>query len=149
MPRIRYVRSTQLEAVVRDIVESAGLGHVRVDRVFCAVSFGAKTRAYARIWGLPGPFVRLGICEPGYVIEVVYENIKDLSCNRLLAVLVHELLHIPRSFSGGLRGHGEWSRQPNIESIVARIPPSQRRRLCAEARRALERARAELAGEGG
>jgi predicted metallopeptidase len=104
------------------------------------VSFGSKTRAYARIWGLPGPFVRLGICEPAYVVELVYENVQGLTCERLLGVLVHELLHIPRSFSGGLRSHGEWSRWSNILGLVRGIPLQERRRLCAEARRALEEA---------
>ncbi len=140
MARVRYVRSVRLEAVIARLVELLALEHVRIDRVFCAVSFGSKSRAYARIWGLPGPFVRLGVCEPAYVVELIYENVASLPCSKLLGVLVHELLHIPRSFSGGLRSHGDWSRWHNISSLVASIEAAERRRLCRETRAALREA---------
>lgn len=141
MARIRYIRSQRLEAVVARMAELLGLSHVRADRVFCSVSFNARTRAYARIWGTPGPFVKLGVCEPAYVIELVYENLEGAGCDRLLAVLLHELLHIPRGFTGGLRRHGEWSRWSSLNAVLKRLPPVERRRLCGEVREALEEAR--------
>ncbi len=135
------MRSPGLEAVLRRLVELLGLSYIRADRVYAAVSFGSSSRSYARIWGLPSPFVRLGVCDPAYVVEVLYEASRGLGCEELLGVLVHELLHIPRSFSGGLRSHGEWSRWSRIRGLVSRIPRGVREELCREAWRALDEAR--------
>ncbi len=132
-----FVRSPELEEALRTLVRLLGLNYVDASRVYGAVSRGSRSTAYARIWGLPSPFVRLGLCEPMYVVELVYENTVGLTCNKLLEVLVHELLHIPRSFSGGLRSHGEWSRTSKIRELVRGLPPVERRRLCGLVRDAL------------
>lgn len=145
-PRVKYIRSCRIENVLRKIVDSLDLWYVKPGRVYAAVSFGSRTSAYARIWGLPGPFVRLGICEAMYVVELVYENVQGLGCERLLGVLIHELLHIPRSFSGGLRSHGEWSRWSSIRRLVEKIPGGEREALCREAMRGLEEARERAVG---
>jgi predicted metallopeptidase len=138
MPRINFSRSQDLEVVVRRLIELLGLDYIDPDRVFVAVSKGSKSRAYARIWGIPSPFARLGICEPAYVIEVVSENARELDCIGLLKILVHELLHIPKSFSGGLRGHGHWNSSKNVRALLSRLPRHEVEDLCTVARRALE-----------
>lgn len=140
LPRIRYQRSPEAEEAVRRLVDALNLSHIRVDRVYVAVSRGSRTSALARIWGIPAPFTRLGVCEPAYVIELVHENLRGADCEELVAVVVHELLHIPRGFSGGLRAHGEWSRWGNIMRLVRGLPEDVRRDTCRLLRRALEAA---------
>ena len=137
MTRLVFIRSPELEEALRTLVRLLGLSYVDASRIYGAVSKGSRSTAYARIWGLPSPFVRLGLCEPMYVVELVYENVAGLTCNKLLEVLVHELLHIPRSFSGGLRSHGEWSKGSKIRELVRGLPPAERRRLCSLAKDAL------------
>lgn len=138
MPRrLVFRRSPEAEEAARLLAEALGLSHVRPDRVYVAVSRGSRSRAYARIWGTPSPFTSIGVCEPAYVIELVYENLRGASCSRLVEVLVHELLHIPRSFSGCLRRHGEWSRPARIRDLVRGLDPGLRRRVCSLLRAAL------------
>jgi predicted metallopeptidase len=42
---------------------------------------------------------------PQYLIEVLAEHYDALDRAGRLKILIHELLHIPRTFSGAVRGH--------------------------------------------
>ncbi|ABM80979.1 putative metallopeptidase [Hyperthermus butylicus] len=131
MPQLQFHRDRRLEQLVRRLIEALGLDYIDPERVYIVFSRGSRSLAHARIWGLPSPFVKLGLCEPMYVIEIVSENILRLrSCEDIVGVLVHELLHIPRTFSGGLRSHGDWARRSNIRRLVARLPRQLVEELC-------------------
>jgi len=59
----------------------------------------------ARIWGLSRIWQKaLGI-KSHYIIEVLYPNFDKLSKEDQEKTLLHELLHIPKKFSGGLVPH--------------------------------------------
>jgi len=92
----------QLSQIVHTIED---FSHIRVDRVFCYRSSGAKTRAYARIWSFPKIFQEALHVDPAYIIEVVAEKYEKLDQKNKTKVLIHELLHIPRNFSGSLLSH--------------------------------------------
>jgi predicted metallopeptidase len=115
---LRFLRDPLLDKALGILISKLGLSYIKTDRIYIAWSRGSKTTALARIWGLPSPFVKLGICEPAYVIELISEKFPKLSCDEIVETLIHELLHIPRTFSGGLRAHGEWSKKRNIKKIV-------------------------------
>jgi predicted metallopeptidase len=130
MPRLRYYRFDQIRPLLAEVVRILGLDYVKPERVFAVISVGSRTSAYARIWGTPRPLIEVGACKPTYVIELVAENIVKLDCKNIINVIVHELLHIPRTFSGGLRGHGDWSKYSNISRLAAKIPSSLAESLC-------------------
>jgi predicted metallopeptidase len=131
MPRLRFHPSPELQELIARVVDVLGLRYIDAGRVYVVFSTGSRSTAYARIWGLPRPFVELGICRPSYVVEIVSENILTLrSCQDIVEVIVHELLHIPRSFSGGLRSHGSWSKRSNIRRVASRIPSDLAWELC-------------------
>lgn len=76
-----------------------------LDRIFFVRSYGAKTKALARIWGLPRIWQLVLDTKPSYVIEVIAEKFDKLSKSRQEDVLIHEIAHIPRNFSGSLVPH--------------------------------------------
>ena len=89
--------------------------YVNTDRIFCYRSQGSKSRSYARIWSFPKIFQEVLDVEPAYVIEVLSERFDKLSDDNKTRVLIHELLHIPKNFSGALLPHKSHGRRINKE----------------------------------
>lgn len=103
--KLEWAKSTILQKRVGFIAKTCQLDHVKTERVFCYETTGAKTRAYARIWGLNRIWQTTLETEPAYVLEVVSEKFNRLSTANKDQVLIHELLHIPKNFSGALVPH--------------------------------------------
>ncbi len=120
MPRIRYEKYDRACSVVREIIMELNLDHIIPDRIYCVRSYNAKTRAVARIYGLPKPWMTAGL-EPGYVIEFVSERFDKQNCHEKIKTIIHELLHIPSTFSGGLRPHGRIVNGRNVYRYYRRI----------------------------
>lgn len=87
------------------IINNLDLKHVNHARIFCYKTQGSKARAYARIWSFPKIFQKVLGVAPAYVIEVLSERFDKLSSEQKTKVLIHELLHIPKNFSGSLLPH--------------------------------------------
>lgn len=102
---IVWVEDKRIKRRVRELGSAGRLDHINPARVFCFRSRGAKTRAYARIWGLSRIFQQALSIEPAYVIEVISEKFDKLPPEKQDMVLIHELLHIPGTFSGALVPH--------------------------------------------
>lgn len=102
---IEWVEDKTVNQKIGELVNSIGLAYINPERVFCYKSYGAKTRAYARIWGLSRIFQQALVIEPAYVIEVISEKFDRLPQKDQDMILIHELLHIPRTFSGALVPH--------------------------------------------
>ncbi len=118
MGRISYEVDGKLCKAIRMIVSEAGLSHIDPDRIYCIRSRGSRSRAIARIYGLPKPWIIALGANPGYVIEVISERFDRLSGIDKVKVLIHELLHIPKTFSGGLRPHGRHVNEREVSRIL-------------------------------
>ncbi|KKP94798.1 MAG: Metallopeptidase [Candidatus Levybacteria bacterium GW2011_GWA2_36_13] len=88
-----------------EITSRLNFSHVNINRIFCYRSFGSKSRAHARIWAIPKIFQDALNIEPAYVIEVLSEHYDKYDEDFKKRVLIHELLHIPKNFSGALLSH--------------------------------------------
>ena len=88
---------------LRRIVRALGLAYVDPARIRCVRVEGSRANALARIWGLPPVFQDALDLEPHYVIEFMVPAFDRLSRQEQDRVIIHELLHIPRTFSGGIR----------------------------------------------
>lgn len=87
------------------IAQALDLQWLKTERVKCFRSRNTSTRAYARTWGFPR-ILQLALNEPpAYVIEVVSEKFDKLGKATQDEILLHELAHIPRNFSGALVAH--------------------------------------------
>jgi predicted metallopeptidase len=92
------------------ILKVLDLPYINSERVFCYRTTGSRVRAYARTWAMPKIFQKaLGI-EPAYVIEVLEKYYDKQSEHNKKQILIHELLHIPKNFSGALAPHRNRSR---------------------------------------
>lgn len=87
------------------LVFSLGFSHIDPARIFCFRSSGSKSKARARIWSLPKIWQKALSTKPAYCIEVLGEKFDKLTEEAKKKVLIHELLHIPKNFSGSLLSH--------------------------------------------
>lgn len=89
--------------------------YLRTSRIFCYKTTGSTARAYARTYAMPKIFQRALGVEAAYVIECISEHFDKLSDKEKKKVIIHELLHIPKNFSGTLKPHGRGRRSINSE----------------------------------
>lgn len=110
MSRAMHYYDYSLEALLRDIVTTLRdyFSHIDVDNVRVVVCRGCRSRAFARIYMLPSVWRFVLDLKPMYVIEVIENNFCALAPEDRIKIFIHELLHIPKSFSGGLRPHGKY-----------------------------------------
>ena len=104
---MRARRDKRVEKAVELIIKELGLSHVNPGAIR-VVRTNSKSRAYARIWGVCKVLqAGLGI-GPTYVIELVERNFNQLTCREKVETIVHELAHVPRTFSGAVRPHNTY-----------------------------------------
>ncbi len=113
---IRYEIAEDVKNLAKNIVEILEMKHIDLERVVFIRSFGAKTSAVARCYGLSKIWQKsLGI-RAHYIIEVIGEKFDKLSKEEKEKTIIHELLHIPKSFGGGLRGH-DFANSRNVNKL--------------------------------
>ena len=80
--------------------------HIILDRIRCFRSYGSSSRdTLARCHAL-GKLMQKAIgIKAVYAIEFLSENFDKLSEEEKLKVIIHELMHIPKTFGGGFRHH--------------------------------------------
>jgi predicted metallopeptidase len=106
---------------VRFVIEKLDLTWLEPKRIFGFRSKNTKTRAYARIWGLSKVFQLALRIKPAYVIEVISEKYDKLPQEEQDKILLHELVHIPRNFSGSLVPHIRKKGKRNFEDKVHQL----------------------------
>lgn len=114
---IKYERALEEEKTLRDIVETLKLDYIDLSRVRIVYSYGANTGAIARIWAIPKVILETFELKPVYVIELITEKFLKLSEEEKIKVIIHEVLHIPSKFSGGLRPHGNKVSQREVNKL--------------------------------
>lgn len=102
---MKWEKAPDIKKSLTDILEKVDMPHVDLKRIITFRSFEAKTRARARIWSFPKIWQDALELPAHYVIEVLSEKFDHLSDDDKKRVLIHELLHIPKNFSGSLRPH--------------------------------------------
>ncbi len=118
MARVVYERADCLCRAIEVIVEACEeLSHIDYGRLYCVASRGSRSRALVRIHGLSMAWAAVGV-GPAYLVEVLTERFTKLTPREKLEVVVHELLHIPKTFSGALRPHGRLVNNKAVKRII-------------------------------
>ena len=115
-----YSFDPELESLVRDVVHTLRdyFFYIDVERVRVVVCRNCRSRALARIHYLPTVWRLVLGLKPMYVIEVIEGNFNSLTYEEKVRVVIHELLHIPKGFSGGLRPHGRYVSSYVVERLL-------------------------------
>ena len=121
---IDWQKAPDIQKYIRLLVRQLEFDHIDSARIVCFRSLGAKTRARARIWSLPRIW-QLALSIPAYyVIEVISEKFDVLNLHDQQRVLIHELMHIPKNFSGALvphRGRYHAINHRTVETLFRRL----------------------------
>lgn len=116
---MEWNEAKDIKRSIKEILKALDLPHIRPSRIFCFRTHGSKSRSYARIWSFPKIFQRALEIKPAYVIEVLSRHYDKLDNDSKKKVLIHELLHIPKNFSGALLPHRSHGRR--LEALANKL----------------------------
>lgn len=102
---MRFELAPDIQEKIDSMLNVLNYEHLDGNRIICMRSYGSKSRAYARIWGLSRVWQKALKVKSHYTIEVIHPRFDKLSEEDQEKTLLHELLHIPKGFSGGLVPH--------------------------------------------
>lgn len=102
---MEFLFAPDIQKKIKMILQKLEFSHLDFKRIICFKSFGSKSKAYARIWSLPTIWQKALKVKAHYCLEVLSEKFYKLSEEEQTKVLIHELLHIPKTFSGALLPH--------------------------------------------
>ena len=134
---IRYELAEDLKDDLNEIAVML-FPHVKLDSVSVIRSHGSSSRGtIARCHAL-GKAMMLGMGrrDSFYVIEVISKRFDKLSEVDKIKTLIHELMHIPKTFGGGFRHHDhvneenveiEYERYVNLKQMKDLRKESERR----------------------
>lgn len=103
--KLEWEAASEIKKNIERIIEVLSFDHIDPSRIFCYRTFGSKSRSYARIWSMPKIFQHALHVKPAYVIEVLSKYYDKLDEDAKKKVIIHELLHVPKNFSGALVPH--------------------------------------------
>lgn len=94
-----------IDRMVRRLVPRLPFAYIDPTKITCMRSTHATSRARARIWSFPKIWQMALNHPPHYIIEVLSQHFDHLSDDDKTRVIIHELMHIPKNFSGALVPH--------------------------------------------
>lgn len=103
--KLEWEEAADVNSHLKELFEVLDFSYIDPKRIFTFRTQGSKSRAYARIWAMPKIFQQALDIKPAYVIEVLSKYFDNLPDDEKKHVLIHELLHIPKNFSGALLPH--------------------------------------------
>lgn len=121
---MKYSIASDIKHQINLLIDKLNYTYIKSQNIHCIRSFDAKTRAHARIWGMAKLFKEVAGIEPHYIIEVNAKKFDKLPKREQIKTLIHELMHIPKTFSGALLSHRGRNRRINdreVERIIRDI----------------------------
>lgn len=123
---MKYEFAEDLQERMKDIVLTLDLSHVDVNRVKCFRSKGSSTRRTIARCHTVGKLMQKAMnVPPHYAIEFleIFEKMKKEEQDK---VIIHELMHIPKTFGGGFRQH-DFVCDDNVEILYEKFANLKRK----------------------
>jgi len=113
---IKYFKDEEVSKLINSINKYLGF-NFPTERIIGIKSYGSKSKKIlARCWAMSKIFKLAGL-EIHYAIEVIGERWDNLSLDEKEKIIIHELLHIPFSFGGGLKPHKGWVTNKRVNKL--------------------------------
>lgn len=102
---MKFEEAPDIKERIERIVSILDMEHIKVDQVVCMRSFNSTSDATARIWSLPKIWQSALGVKAHYILEVLSQRYDKMSEDDKDRTMIHELMHIPKTFSGALLNH--------------------------------------------
>jgi len=102
---MKYEFAPDLQARMEEIVRLLDMRHIDINRVKCLRSTGSSTRRTIARCHTIGKLMQKAMNTNAYYAIEFLEIFNKLKKEEQDKVIIHELLHIPKSFGGGFRQH--------------------------------------------
>lgn len=113
---MKYEDAPDLKTRTEEVVTLLGMNHIDINRLECLRSFGSSSRrTIARCHTLGKLMQKAMSSKPFYAIEFL-ERFDKMSKIDQDKVIIHELMHIPKTFGGGFRQH-DFVCEKNVEIL--------------------------------
>ena len=113
---MKYELASDLKMRLAEIVNTLGMNHINLDRVECLRSFGSSTkRTIARCHTI-GKVMQKAMRTSGFYAIEFLEKFDKMSKEEQDKTIIHELMHIPKTFGGGFRQH-DYVCDQNVELL--------------------------------
>jgi len=117
---MKYEEAPDLKERMNDVIKTLGMNHIDAERVGCLRSFGSSTRrTIARCHALGKVMQKAMGTKAFYAIEFL-ERFDKLSKHDQDRAIIHELMHVPKTFGGGFRQH-DFVCENNIERLHSKF----------------------------
>ncbi|MEK6893758.1 MAG: putative metallopeptidase [Nanoarchaeota archaeon] len=117
---MRYEDAPDLKKRMEEVVSILSLNHINISRVECLRSRGSSSRrTIARCHTLGKLMQKAMKTNAFYAIEFL-ERFDKMSQDEQDKVIIHELMHIPKTFGGGFRQH-DFVCDKNVEIFYRRF----------------------------
>lgn len=104
--KMKYEKAEDIKELGLDIVRKLNLSYIDVNNVFFFRSYGSKTRRVIARCHSMSKILQLALDRKAvYIIEVISERFDKLDEEEKIKTIIHELMHIPKSFGGGFKFH--------------------------------------------
>jgi predicted metallopeptidase len=118
MAMLKYEHARELDGIVADVIGTLKIKHLDPQRIFCMRSRGSSSRSIlARIHPMQRIVADALDAKTVYVIEAISENFDKLGDEEKIQTLIHELLHIPKTFGGGLLSHRRFATSRRVKKL--------------------------------
>ncbi len=102
---VEWIKDDSIKERMIRLVVGLKIDWVIPDLIYTFRSYNSTSNAIARIWGLNKVWQMAINQEPSYILEIISERFDRLSEEQKDEVILHELAHIPKNFSGALVAH--------------------------------------------
>src|SRR3989338_6193791 len=117
MSSIKYFKAPDIEDEISNLVNKLNLNYIDLPRIVCIRSFGSKSRRTIARCHTTSKIIQVSLgIGAHYIIEIISEQYDKLPKEEKIKTLIHELMHIPKSFGGGFRHHDVVNRK-TVEKI--------------------------------